>query len=343
MSIVELGGVFMKPIIGKLFNKESLTRQEARQAMDALMSGSVSPVMVAAFLGALRGKGESVEEICGFAQSMRNHAAKIPLTQKDLVDTCGTGGDGADTFNISTAAAFVLAAAGLYVVKHGNRSVSSLCGSADVLEALGVKVDESPLQVAKSVEETGFGFLFAKTMHPSMKHVAPVRKELSVRTVFNLLGPLTNPAFAKRQVIGVYDKDLLEKMAHVLKELGSEEVMLVHGADGLDEVTLTDKTYVAHLKEGKVESYAITPEDFGFERCSIEDLKGGDASENARILTGILKGEIKGPKRDIVVMNGACALMVAGKAGDFLAARKMVESLLDNKKAYEVLEKVRAS
>lgn len=332
----------MKHFLEILFQGRDLNRQQAADAMDLLMAGQVPQMQVAAFLGALRGKGETVQEISGLADSMRRHAVALPIQRSDLIDTCGTGGDGAQTFNISTTCAFVVAAAGVGVVKHGNRSISSRCGSADVLEALKVPIDLSPEKVAASVDRLGFGFLFARTMHPSMGHVAPVRQALGVRTVFNLLGPLTNPAGARRQVIGIYDSSLLRTYAEVLRDLGSEEVMVVHGADGLDEVTLTAETHVAHLRAGgHIECYQLSPSDFDLPVCKTEQLRGGDARQNADILEGILRGQIKGAPRDIVLANVACALLVMNQVSDLKQGVRRAASLIDQGAAWEVLVKAR--
>lgn len=319
----------MQKYLKKLFLREHLTAEEAREAMDLLMDGKATPEQIGAFLAALATKGESVDEIVGFVRSIRAHATPLTIKRTDLIDTCGTGGDGLDTFNISTAAALVLATAGLGVVKHGNRSVSSRCGSADVLETLGIPIDLSPDLVSRSVDLHGFGFLFAKSLHPAFKHVAPVRQALGVRTIFNVLGPLTNPAGAKKQVIGVFSKNWLEPLAQVLAQLGAESVLLVHGRDGLDEVSLSDVTDACFVKKGAVQKLTLQPADFGISKAPLKELHGGDASENAKIITAIFAGE-KSARRDIVVINAAAALVVAGKAADWQAGRKQVEALLDS-------------
>lgn len=331
----------MKAYLSKLFDRQTLDQEEASAAMDKLMSGTASPEEVAAFLGVLRGRGETVDEIVGFARSMRKHAKRLELVRTDLIDTCGTGGDGSETFNISTANALLLAATGLGVVKHGNRAVSSRCGSADVLAALGLKIECTMNEVAKDVENYGFGFLYAPLFHPAMKHVAPVRRQLGVRTVFNMLGPLVNPAGTKRQVIGVYDGSLLVTLAEALKELGAEEVMVVSGADGMDEITSVSTTRVAHLRNSRIEYYTLSPEELGMKRAKLEDLKGGDAETNAKIIEKILAGEERGAKRDIVVMNAAAALMVGGKTKDLLEGIKLAEEILDNGSALANLNKLR--
>ena len=331
----------MKQYLTKLFARESLSEQEATNAMNLLMEGEVSPEEVGAFLGSLRAKGESIEEITGCAKSLRDHAIPLKIKRTDLIDTCGTGGDGANTFNISTTNAFVIAAAGLGVCKHGNRSISSKCGSADVLEELGVPIDLSPEEVAASVDEYGFGFLFAPKFHPAMGNVVPIRRNLGARTIFNLLGPLVNPALTTRQVIGVYDKNMLEPFAHVLASLGSTEVMLVTGDDGLDEITTTTTTNVAHLKDGQVKTYKISPEELGIKKAKASDLVGGDRSENAKIIIDILSGKDKGARRDIVLINGAAALTVGGKAANLKDGVKLVENIIDSGAAMKVLENVR--
>ena len=332
----------MKEYLAKIIAGGVLSREEAASVINRIMDGEVPATMTAAFLVAWKTRGETVDEIAGCAAAMRAHALQIPVQRRDLVDTCGTGGSGTDTFNISTTNAFLLAGAGLGVVKHGNRSASSRCGSADVLEELGVPIDLPPEQVAKMVDETGFGFLFARTFHPAMKHVGPVRAELGVRTVFNILGPLTNPAGAKRQVIGVFDPDLPEVMARVLRELGSEEVMVVHGEDdGVDEISLAGPTRVAHLKDGEIKTTTITPESVGLTRAPLAEVRGGDAAENAGITTALLQGELKGPKRDILMLNAAAALQVAGKVADLREGVALAGRLLDQGKWMEVLEKVR--
>jgi anthranilate phosphoribosyltransferase len=306
--------------------------------MDAIMSGAATNAQIAAFLIALRMKGETVEELIGFAQVMRQKAVRVrtrgeevaALTGTDremLIDTCGTGGDAAGTFNVSTATAFVVAGAGLKVAKHGNRSVSSLCGSADVVETLGINLDLTPAKVARCIDEVGIGFLYAPLLHTAMKHVMAARREMGVRTVFNMLGPLTNPAAANAQVIGVYSAALTEPLARVLAELGTIRAFVVHGADGLDEISNTGESRLSEVREGVVRTVTVRPEDFGVARAAIADLQGGDREQNAEIIRAILAGE-PGPKRDIVLMNAAAALVAGAKARDLkegvaLAARSM--------------------
>jgi anthranilate phosphoribosyltransferase len=323
-----------------LAERRDLSRIEAAAAMEAIMSGAATNAQIAAFLMALRMKGETVEELIGFAQVMRDKAVQVRargaavagLTGTDremLVDTCGTGGDAAGTFNVSTATAFVVAGAGLRVAKHGNRSVSSLCGSADVVEALGINLELVPEHVSRCIDEVGIGFLYAPLLHTAMKHVMPARREMGIRTVFNMLGPLTNPAAANAQVIGVYAAALTEPLARVLAELGTARAFVVHGADGLDEISNTGESRLSEVREGSVRTFAVRPEDFGLPRASIGDLKGGDREQNASIIRALLAGE-PGPKRDIVLMNAAAALVAGGRArelkdGVALAGRSIDE------------------
>jgi anthranilate phosphoribosyltransferase len=303
--------------------RESLTREEARTVMTEVFSGSTTDAQIAALLVALHMKGETVEEIVGFAEAIRAAAEPLPLhpdstlsvsgTGRDpLVDTCGTGGDALGTFNISTATAFVVAGAGVRVAKHGNRSLSSKCGSADVMETLGVKISLPAAVLAQCLEEIGIVFLFAPAMHSAMKYVQPARRELRLRTIFNLLGPLTNPARASAQVVGVYSLDLVEKVAEALSMLGIHRALVVHGLDGLDEITITGPTRIAEVREGNVRTYEVTPEEFGIKRARLEDISGGDAEANAAIIREILAGK-KSPRRDVVLLNAAAALVAAGR------------------------------
>jgi anthranilate phosphoribosyltransferase len=309
-----------------LVDRRALTRIEAAAAMEAIMSGAATNAQIAAFLTALRMKGETVEELIGFAQVMRQKAVHVRTRGEDvaaltgtdremLIDTCGTGGDASGTFNVSTATAFVVAGAGLRVAKHGNRSVSSLCGSADVVETLGINLDLSPPKVARCIDEVGIGFLYAPLLHTAMKHVMAARREMGIRTVFNMLGPLTNPAAANAQVIGVYAAALTEPLARVLAELGTVRAFVVHGADGLDELSNTGESRVSEVREGVVRTFTVRPEDLGLARASIHELSGGDREQNAQIIRAILDGE-PGPKRDIVLMNASAALVAGGRARD---------------------------
>ena len=322
----------------RLIDRRDLSRIEAAAAMDAIMSGAATNAQIAAFLTALRMKGETVEELIGFAQVMRQKVVRIrthgdevaALTGTDremLIDTCGTGGDATGTFNVSTATAFVVAGAGLRVAKHGNRSVSSLCGSADVVEALGINLELRPQQVGRCIDEVGLGFLYAPLLHTAMKHVMPARREMGIRTVFNMLGPLTNPAGANAQIIGVYAAALTEPLARVLAELGTVRAFVVHGADGLDEISNTGESQISEVREGLVRTFTVRPEDFGIPRAAIADLRGGDREQNAQIIRALLEGE-PGPRRDIVLMNAAAALVAGGRARDLkdgvgLAARSV--------------------
>jgi anthranilate phosphoribosyltransferase len=331
-----------------LVDRRDLTRIEAAAAMDAIMSGAATNAQIAAFLTALRMKGETVEELIGFAQVMRDKVARVPtraeetaaLTGTDremLIDTCGTGGDASGTFNVSTATAFVVAGAGLKVAKHGNRSMSglsgaSLCGSADVVETLGIKLELTPEQVGRCVAEVGIGFLYAPLLHTAMKHVMAARREVGIRTVFNLLGPLTNPAGANAQVIGVAAASLTESLARVLAELGTYRAFVVHGADGLDEISNTGESRVSEVREGSVRTYAVRPEDFGMPRASIKDLQGGDREQNAEIIRAVLDGKA-GPRRDIVLMNAAAALVAGGRARDLKEGAVVAAQSIDSRSA----------
>ena len=319
-----------------------LTEEEMLRVMEAIMDGQASPAQIAAFITALRMKGETVEEITGAARCMRSKALPIRIaTDRPLVDTCGTGGDRSSTFNISTTTAFVAAAAGACVAKHGNRSVSSLCGSADVLENLGIGIELAPYHVGRCIKEAGIGFLFAPAFHGSMKHAAAPRREIGIRTIFNILGPLTNPARAKFQLLGVYDGELCERLAHVLMRLGTERAMVVHGLDGLDEITVTTRTQVSEVHGGSVESYLLDPREFGIDLCPPDDLRGGDAGENARITLGILAGDVRGAKRDIVLINAAAALNVSGLAGTIGEGVEMSRETIDSGAALRKLEQLR--
>ncbi len=307
--------------------------------MDAIMSGEATPAQIAGYLTALRMKGETIEEITGAAQVMRDKAAPITTSQDKLVDVCGTGGDQLDTFNISTATSFVVAAAGLPVAKHGNRSVSSQSGSADVLEALGVNLDLEPEAVGRCIEEIGIGFLYAPLFHQAMKHAIGPRKELGVRTIFNMLGPLTNPARANIQLLGVYDPALTEPIAHVLNNLGVEAAFVVHGLAGLDELSTVGKTKVSQLQNGKVINYQLHPTDVGLQEAAPEELAGGDPEENAQIMQDILGGK-RGAKRDVVLLNAAAALVAGGEAEDLTAGVERAAEVIDQGLAEEKLSQL---
>jgi len=334
----------------RLVERRDLTRIDAAAAMEAIMSGAATNAQIAAFLTALRMKGETVEELIGFAQVMRQKVVRIRtradevagLTGTDremLIDTCGTGGDATGTFNVSTATAFVVAGSGLRVAKHGNRSVSSLCGSADVVETLGINLDLPPQKVARCVDEVGIGFLYAPLLHTAMKHVMPARREMGVRTVFNMLGPLTNPAGANVQVIGVYAAALTEPLARVLAELGTIRAFVVHGSDNLDEISNTGESRISEVREGVVRTSIVRPEDFGLPRAAIRDLLGGDRERNAEIIRAILAGD-PGPRRDIVLMNAAAALVVGGRARDLKEGAALAARSIDSGAARGKLERL---
>jgi len=309
----------------------SLSMEESTAAMREIMDGEATAAQLGAFLAALRMKGETPEEVAGMATVMREKALPLDV-DGPLVDTCGTGGDGKGTFNVSTAAAFVAAAAGLRVAKHGNRAASGTCGSADVLEALGVRIDLDPAGVKRCIEEVGIGFMFAPTFHPAMRHAAPVRREIGIRTVFNILGPLTNPAHAQRQLIGIADPALGEKMARVLNLMGSQRALVVHGDDGLDEVSLGATTRAWEFKDGSVRPYSFSPEDLGLPRVTIDQIAGGTKEENAAALRCVFRGN-PGPIRDVVVANSAAVLMVGGKAANLRAGVELARNAIDGGEA----------
>ena len=329
----------IKEAIAKVMERQDLTEVEAEAAMTQIMEGQATPAQIGAFLTALRMKGESVGEITGCARAMRRSAVPVrPRRAALMVDTCGTGGDGSGTFNISTTAAFVVAGAGQPVAKHGNRSASSRCGSADVLEALGVNLDLTPDQVAACVDEVGIGFLFAPKLHPAMKHAIGPRRELGVRTIFNLLGPLTNPAGAQAQVMGVYDPAWTEPLAQVLGALGSQAAFVVHGADGLDELSTTGPNRVSALRDGRVETITLDPAELGFARARASDLAGGSAEENAAIMRGILSGTCNGARRDVVVLNAAAALVAGGQSKTLREGIRQANHSLDSGAALHMLD-----
>jgi anthranilate phosphoribosyltransferase len=337
--------------IKKVAERLDLSTDEAEEVLEQIMSGGANDMQIAALLMGLRMKGETTSEVAGFARVMRRKAiqvrpssdvsAEIGGTDREaLIDTCGTGGDVTGTFNVSTATAFVVAGAGLRVAKHGNRSVSSMCGSADVVEALGIRIELTPGQIARCIDEAGIGFLHAPLLHTAMKYVAPVRKLLGIRTIFNMLGPLTNPAGATSQVIGVYAPQLTEMLAGVLRELGSDHVLVVHGSDGMDEITITGETRVTELRNNRISTYSLVPEDFGLNRAGLGEIRGGDARRNAEIIVGILRGD-PGPTRDIVLMNAAAALVAGNRADDFARGFKLAEESLDSGRAFRKLEQLR--
>jgi anthranilate phosphoribosyltransferase len=322
--------------LAQLEARRDLARAEAEGLMEELLAGRMAQPDVVRFLLAMRAKGETVEELVGFARVMRRHATPIPMTQVSealdewpLVDTCGTGGGAGGTFNVSTAAALVVAGAGVRVAKHGNRSISSRCGSADVLEALGVRLDLPPERIGEAIARIGIGFLFAPAMHTAMKHAMPARREVGGRTVFNLLGPLTNPAGAAAQLIGVPEVGLVEKLGRALAELGAKRAFVVSGVDGLDELSLSDETEVADVQGGSVKRYRVSPEDFGLASAPLAALAGGDAAANAQIIRRILDGE-PGPRRDFVCINTAAALVAAGRAANFKEGSQLAAQAIDS-------------
>lgn len=329
----------LREAIQFLVERIDLSEDEMASCMAEIMEGRATDAQIGAFLSALRMKGETVGEIAGAVRIMRDKALKIRAPE-GVIDTCGTGGDMSGTFNISTTTALLVAAAGVPVAKHGNRSVSSHSGSADVLEALGVKIDLPPEKVERCLFETNFGFLFAPLFHPAMKFAVGPRKEMGIRTVFNVLGPLTNPAGARRQIVGVFSDALTEPLAEVLGNLGALDAMVLHGEDGLDEITISDGTRISRFRGGKVETFYIVPEDFGFVRADIGAIVGGDKKRNAEITLSVLRGD-RGPQRDTVILNAAAALVVSGIASGFAAAREHAEETLDSGKALRKLEEIR--
>ncbi len=325
--------------LAELLEGRSLPRAEARSVMNEIMDGEATPAQIGAFLVALRLKGETAEEIAGCAEGMRDHVIPVRPASDDLVDTAGTGGDGANTFNISTAAALVAAAAGAHVAKHGNRSISSRTGSADVLEALGFHLDLPAERIADSIDELGFGFMFAPTHHPAMRHAAPVRRELAARTVFNVLGPLTNPAGARAQVVGVYSAALAPTIAHVLAQLGTHRAFVVHGAFGVDELSPAGPNLVCEVVEGAVHEREIDPLDLGIPRCDPADLQGGDSDENAEAIRRVFDGE-EGGRRSAVLLNAAGAIAAGGHAADLREGGELAREAIDSGAAARRLEEL---
>jgi anthranilate phosphoribosyltransferase len=326
----------IKEAIAKAVEGDDLTQKEMEGAMEEIMTGNATPAQIGSFITALRIKGETVDEITGAAMVMRAKAVKVNLNDDILLDTCGTGGDGTHTFNVSTATAFVAAGGGVKVAKHGNRAVSSLCGSADVVKNLGVSLDISPVDVGRCIQEVGIGFLFAPLYHGAMKYAAGPRQEIGLRTIFNMLGPLTNPAGATVQVLGVYAQELTDKIARVLGKLGTKEAFVVCGEGTFDEISICSPTRVSHLTDGNVETFEMTPEQYGFKRVNPEEIKGGDAQESAQIIRELLDGE-KGPKRDMVVLNAAAAFVVAGLDEDFVKGIERAKDCIDSGGAKEKL------
>ena len=326
----------IREAIEKLVNRVDLSEAQTIEVMNQIMTGEATPLQVAAFLTALRMKGESVDEITGAARVMREKAHRVKVGAKTVLDTCGTGGDQKGTFNISTTSAFVLAGAGVIVAKHGNRSVSSQSGSADVLGALGVKVDAPKERVEQCIATIGIGFLFAPLLHEAMKYAVQPRRDIGIRTIFNILGPLTNPAMATHQLIGIYSGELVAVIAHVLKNLGSARAMVVHGLEGLDEISLCGSTRVAELRDGEVKEYAVEPEQFGLKRCALEKLHRGNAEQSAGIVRGVLDGR-QGPARDVVLLNSGAALYVSGSAATIQDGIRLAAESIDSGKARQKL------
>lgn len=343
----------IKEAIGKVIEGFDLTREEMVSCMNEIMSGEATQAQIGSFITALRFKGETVEEITGAAIVMREKATRIDVTsdlvdldrddinidRETIVDTCGTGGSGTNTFNISTIVAFVVAGAGLRVAKHGNRGVSSVCGSADVIKAVGVNIEITPEKARECIEKIGIGFLYAPSFHSAMKFAIGPRREIGIRTIFNILGPLTNPANATCQVLGVYEEELTDKLANVLNNLGTKRAFVVHGLDTLDEITITGETKVSELKNKKVKGYYIKPQDFGMKKADLIDIKGGSIEENAAIVRKILEGE-KGPKQDVVLLNASAALIAGGMAKDFNDGIEIARQSIESGKAKEKLEKL---
>ena len=332
----------IRDAIRKVVDGQSLSQEEAVAAMTEIMEGEATPAQISCLITALRMKGETVDEITGFVRVMREKSVKVATSRDPLIDTCGTGGDKLNTFNISTAAAFVVAGAGVAVAKHGNRAASSICGSADVLEALGVNIILSPTAVGKCIDEAGIGFMFAPAAHPAMKHAVGPRKEIGIRTVFNILGPMTNPAGAKRQLIGVFSPQITETMVSVLANLGSERAMVVHGLDGLDEISTLGPTKISELQDGKIKTYEFDCREVGLENCSVDSISGGATpQENAQMLLSVLQGQ-SGSRRDIVLLNAGAALVVASTAANLKDGVALAAKSIDSGAAMAALGKMRA-
>ena len=327
----------LRETLRKAAEGRTLSEGEAERALEAIMEGTVAPAATAALLTALRVKGEAVPEIVGFARAMRRFAASVDAPP-EVVDTCGTGGDAKGTINVSTAAAFVARGAGVVIAKHGNRAATSRAGSADVLEALGEEIELTPEQVSRCIEEAGIGFMFARTHHPAMRFVAPVRAELPFRTIFNLLGPLTNPAGSRRQLVGVFGASFVRPVAEALRDLGAERALVVHGRDGMDEITTSAPTVVAEVSDGSLKEYEIGPEDFGLDRHAPDGLLGGDAHLNARILRDVLSGKETGAARDVTLLNAGAAVFVSGKAETIEGGVRQAEASVESGAAEKALE-----
>jgi anthranilate phosphoribosyltransferase len=330
--------VDLKALIGRVASGAALSREEAAEAFDSMMSGEATPSQMGALLMGLRIRGETVDEITGAVSTMRAKMLRV-VAPPDAIDVVGTGGDASGSYNISTCAAFIVAGAGVPVAKHGNRALSSRSGAADVLAALGVNIDLTPEAISRCIAEAGIGFMFAPAHHPAMKHVGPTRVELGTRTIFNLLGPLSNPAGVKRQMVGVFSKQWIEPLAHVLKNLGSERALVVHGSDGLDEITMSGATAVAALEHGTIRTYEITPEEVGLSRVKAETLRGGDAQANAVALKRVLEGK-DGAFRDVAVLNAGAALLVAGRAKDLKGGVELAQKSIDSGEAEGALDRL---
>jgi len=344
----------IKEAIAKIVQRQDLTEREAIGVMSEIMTGQTTEAQIASFITGLRMKGETVEEITGCAKVMREHATHINVKKhavdidrdeinidwETIVDTCGTGGDKTKTFNVSTVTAFVVAGCGVVVAKHGNRAVTSKCGSADVLEKLGINLDTPATNVEECINKIGIGFLYAPLLHSAMKYAVIPRRQIGIRTIFNVLGPLTNPANANAQVMGVYSSGLTEKIAYVLKNLGGKSAFVVYGIDSVDEISITGETQISELKDNKVKTYKIKPEDFGFKRADPDDIAGGDAKENAKIIMEILQGK-QGPRRDIVLLNSSATLVVAGKAKDIKQGIQYAKEAIDMGRALKKLEELK--
>ncbi|MCX5748831.1 MAG: anthranilate phosphoribosyltransferase [Candidatus Saganbacteria bacterium] len=331
----------IREYIKALVDGKDLTKDDSSRVMEEIMTGKTTSCQIASLITALRIKGETAEEISGFAKVMRQHAVPLKLKTRYFVDTCGTGGDVSGTFNISTVSAFIASGAGVVVAKHGNRAVSSRCGSADLLEALGIKINIAPEQVRDCIDEVGIGFIFAPVFHEAMKFAAPARKEIGIRTVFNILGPVSNPANTKGQLMGVYAAGLTTVMAQVLKDQGCETAMVVHGMDGIDEISLSDRTKVAYLEGGVIKEYYIEPESLGLKKCRMSDVSGGEAGNNAKTAIAVLSGKEKGPKHDIAVLNAAAAIVVGRKAADLSEGIKKAEQAIRSGEALKKLEELK--
>lgn len=332
----------LKMVISKIIAKENLTEEEAYTFMNGIMKGEATQSQIGGFLVGLRMKGETIEEITGCARAMRDNANRLILNNEYAIDTCGTGGDGGKTFNISSACAIIAASGGVKVAKHGNRAVSSQSGSADVLTELGININLEPSEAVMLIHKKGMAFLFAQSYHLAMKNAAAARREIGTKTIFNILGPLTNPAFVRGQTLGIFSKELTNPVAHVLQKLGVERALVVHGEDGLDEITTTGFTYVSELKDGTVFDYKIYPEDFNIKKASAKDIIGGTARDNANIILDILNGA-KGPKRDIVVINTAAALYIGKKCASISAGVILAQELIDSGAGLRKLEELRLS